>query len=150
MSAEATVRAARQGDLDAFNRLVQDHQAAVYTLAYRVLGDEAAAVAATQAAFVRALRELSAYRSGPFKLFVLRCLVQVCGPLLGRGAAPAAGAFPRLAALPPAQCLALALVDLAGLDYAQAGTVLGVSAAQVRRDLAAARGALVGTLVSAA
>jgi RNA polymerase sigma-70 factor (ECF subfamily) len=150
MSAEATLRAARQGDLDAFNRLVLDHQAAVYTLAYRVLGDEAAAVAATQAAFVRALRELGAYRAGPFKLFVLRCLVQVCAPLLGRGAAPATREFPRLAALPRAQCLALALVDLAGLDYAQAGAVLGVTASQVQHDLAAARRALALPLVSAA
>lgn len=145
---EATLRAARRGDLRAFNRLVEEHQEAVYTLAYRVLGDEAAAAEATQAAFVSALRELRGYRNGPFRLWVLRWLVHDCQPRLA-GAAPveAGAALPGcLAALPPAQRLALALVDIARLDYSQAAAVLGLSAGQVRGHLAAARQALARAL----
>jgi RNA polymerase sigma-70 factor, ECF subfamily len=147
MTADAALRAARQGDLSAFNRLVLEHQTAVYNLAYRLLDDEHAAAEATQTAFVSALRGLRAYHAGPFKLWVLRCLVQACRPLLGRRTDPAA--LPGgLAALPPAQGLALGLVDIAGLDYAQAAAVLGLSLEQLRCDLAAARRALSQMLVA--
>jgi RNA polymerase sigma-70 factor, ECF subfamily len=142
----AALRAARHGDLRAYNRLVLEHQAAVYTFAYRVLGDEGAAVEATQAAFTSALRELRAYRDGPFNLWVLGWLVRACQPWLDRRS-PLAASRPlpgSLAALPPAQCLALALVDIARLDYAQAAAVLGVSAGQLGCHLAAARRALAG------
>ena len=146
MTADATLRAARRGDLSAFNRLVLEHQTAVYNLAYRLLDDESAAAEATQAAFVSALRGLRAEHIQAFRVWVLRCLVQACRPLLGRRAAPAA--LPGgLAALPPAQGLALGLVDIAGLDYAQAAGVLGLSPAHLRADLAAARRALAGMLV---
>jgi RNA polymerase sigma-70 factor (ECF subfamily) len=141
-SPETTLRAARQGDLRAFNRLVLEHQEAVYNLAYRLLGDEGAAADATQAAFAGALRELGACRPGAFKLWVLRWLVRACRPGL-IGPAPAAAALPgSLARLPPAERLALALVDIARLDYAQAAAVLDVSTAEVRGHLAAARRAL--------
>jgi RNA polymerase sigma-70 factor (ECF subfamily) len=145
MNFDATLRAARQGDLRAFNQLVLEHQAAVYNLAYRVLADERAAAEATQAAFTSALRELRAYRKGPFRLWVLRWLVVACRPFLGRcPGLPPASLPGGLAALPPAQCLALALVDIAGLDYSEAAAVLACTTGQVRGDLAAARRALVG------
>jgi len=125
---------------------VAAHEDSVYNLAYRVLGDEAAATEATQAAFVSALRELDAYRDGPFKVWVLRWLVRACLPRLGRRT-HAAGAVNAvlpgcLAALPPAQRLALALVDIARLDYDQAASVLGLAPRQVRCELAAARQAI--------
>jgi RNA polymerase sigma-70 factor (ECF subfamily) len=158
MRTDTTLTAARRGDLAAFNRLVLEHQATVYNVAHRVLGDERAAAEVTQAAFVSALQELPAFREGPFQLWVLRWLVQACQPWLGRASRQsAAGSLPRaaaaeaplphcLAALPPGQCLALALVDIAGLDYAQAALVLGASVARVRADLASARRALSGAL----
>jgi DNA-directed RNA polymerase specialized sigma24 family protein len=144
---DPALRAARQGDLQAFNRLVLAHQDTVYNAAYRLLGDEAAAVEATAAAFASARRELRAYRAGPFKVWVLRWLAEACRPRLGRRPAAPGAAWPGcLAALPPAQGLVLALVDIAGLSYAEAGAALGLSSAQVRGDLAAARRALCGTL----
>ena len=142
---EPTLRAARAGDLLAYNRLVLEHQDAVYNLAYRLLGDAAAAAEATQAAFVGALRELRGCPAGAFRAWVLRWLVRACQPRLGRGSRPAepVASWPGcLAALPPAQRLALALVDIAGLDYAQAASVLGLKPEQLRADLAAARRAL--------
>jgi DNA-directed RNA polymerase specialized sigma24 family protein len=143
---QATLRAARDGDLPAINRLVAAHQDAVYNLAYRVLGNEAAAAQATEAALVSAMRALRRYHDGPFQVWLLRWLVQACQPALGARKPPSAGTdqgWPsRLAALPPAQRLVLALVDIAGLDYAQAGAVLGLPTRQVRCDLAAARGRL--------
>jgi DNA-directed RNA polymerase specialized sigma24 family protein len=145
-SRDATLHAARHADLRAFNRLVLEHQEAVYTLAYRLLGDEGAAAEATQAAFVGALREQRAGPQEPFKLSVLRWLVRACQPRLARRppAAAGPGLAGRLAALPPAQGLAVALVDIARLDYAQAAGVLGVSAGQLACHLAAARRALGG------
>lgn len=104
---ETTLQAARHGDLHALNRLVLAHQDAVYILAYRLLGDEAAAAEATQAAFVRAQRELRGYREGTFRVWVLRWLAPACRPSLGRpsarpGARRAAALPGCLAALPPA------------------------------------------------
>jgi DNA-directed RNA polymerase specialized sigma24 family protein len=146
MTADAALRAARQGDLSAFNRLVLEHQTAVYNLAYRLLDDENAAAEATQAAFVSALRGLRADHVGAFKLWVLRCLVQACRPRLGRRVGPVA--LPAgLAALPPGPALALGLVDIAGLNYAEAAAVLSLSHAQLCCDLAAARRALAAMLV---
>jgi RNA polymerase sigma-70 factor (ECF subfamily) len=143
---EPTLRAARAGDLLAYNRLVLEHQDAVYNLAFRLLGDAALAAEATQAAFVGALRELHLEREWSFRMGLLRCLVQACRPRLGRlvprRLAPAKSLPGCLASLPPAQRLALALVDIAGLDYAQAARVLGLAPTQVRCDLAAARQAL--------
>jgi RNA polymerase sigma-70 factor (ECF subfamily) len=144
---ETTLRAARQGDLLAFNALVLSHQDAVYTLAFRLLGDEAAAAEATQAAFVRAQRELrrpSAPLAAPFGVWMLRWLVLACQPnMFRRSLHPPASAGPGcLVTLPPALRVVLALVDLAGLDYAQTAAVLGLSPAQVRGRLALARQAM--------
>lgn len=147
---EPTLRAARAGDLLAYNRLVLEHEDVVYNLAYRVLGDATAAAEATQVAFVSALRELRGCPAGAFRMWVLCWLVRACQPRLGRRSHPAepAASLPGcLAALPPAQRLALALVDIAGLDYAQAAGVLALKPDQLRHDLAAARRTL-GTVTT--
>lgn len=146
-SFEPDLRAARAGDLPAYNRLVLEHQDVLYNLAYRVLGDQAAAVEATQAAFVSAQRKLRAYRTGPFRVWLIYWLVRACRSHLdGKVSRPVASDLVGpgdLAKLPPAQRLALVLVDIAGLDYGQAASVLEQAPAQVRHDLAAARRALV-------
>ncbi len=120
-------------DLASFNRLVEQHQSLVYTVAYRLLGEAGAATAATTAALTRAYQQ-SAPRDWPALLWLLRCLLAACGPANTNGGA--------LAGLPADQRQVVALVDVAGLDYDQAGAVLGWSAPQVRTRLAAARQAL--------
>jgi RNA polymerase sigma-70 factor, ECF subfamily len=52
---------ARQGDRDAFGRLVRRHQRRVYAAVLHILGSHADADDATQEAFVRAYRGLAAF-----------------------------------------------------------------------------------------
>ena len=50
------VARAQQGDLDAFNVLVEIHQRAVFNLSLRMVGNAGTAEDATQEAFISALR----------------------------------------------------------------------------------------------
>src|SRR5881628_3404008 len=52
---------ARQGDRDAFGRLVRRHQRRVYAAALHILGNHSDADDATQEAFVRAYRGLTSF-----------------------------------------------------------------------------------------
>jgi len=72
MDEAALVRQAVEGDLDAFNRLVLAYQDAAFNVAYRMLGDDAAAADATQTAFLSAFRNLRSYRGGSFRGWLLR------------------------------------------------------------------------------
>ncbi len=63
---------AKEGDLDAFNRLVLAYQDTAYNLAYRMMGDPAAAEDVTQEAFIAAYRKLNTFRGGSFKAWMLR------------------------------------------------------------------------------
>lgn len=67
-----------RGDLDAFNRLVLAYQDVAFNLAYRMLDDDAAAEDATQTAFISAYRNLSSYRGGSFKAWVMRMVTNTC------------------------------------------------------------------------
>ena len=58
------VRRARRGDERAFGELVERHQAKLFTLAARTLGNEADAADAVQEAFVRAWLALPRFREG--------------------------------------------------------------------------------------
>lgn len=66
------------GDLDAFNRLILAYQDMAYNLAFRMLSDEAAAEDATQTAFISAYRNLTTYRGGSFKAWVMRMVTNTC------------------------------------------------------------------------
>lgn len=55
------VRRALRGDLDAFQRLVERYQQAVYACAYAVTGNRADAADATQETFVRLYRNLEQF-----------------------------------------------------------------------------------------
>ena len=58
----AWILQARQGDQGAFGCLVRAYQRPVYNLAYRMLGDAAAAEEAAQEAFLRAYQHLRSYQ----------------------------------------------------------------------------------------
>ncbi len=148
------IAAARQGDLNAFNHLVESHQDAVYNLAYRILGDPVAAEESAQAAFIQAYRELGRFRRGAFQEWLFSILVQICRARLSRNSRgtihpgahgrssqddPAALAQTCLRALPPDDRLVITLVDLVGMDADQAGTVLGLPSKAIRTRLAQAR-----------
>jgi RNA polymerase sigma-70 factor, ECF subfamily len=72
------IRAARRGNLDAFNALVLYYQDGVYALAYRIMGEAAAAADAAQEAFITAFRRLDTYRGGNFKSWLLRIATNAC------------------------------------------------------------------------
>lgn len=69
---EELVRQSKEGDLDAFNRLVERHQNAVYSLCVRLLGNREAAEDATQEAFLSAYRAISRFEGGNVRSWLLR------------------------------------------------------------------------------
>jgi RNA polymerase sigma-70 factor (ECF subfamily) len=76
------IRAARSGDLAAFNVLVLRYQDAVYTVTYRIMGDVDAAADAAQETFITAYRRLETYRGGVFRAWLLRIATNTCYDLL--------------------------------------------------------------------
>jgi RNA polymerase sigma-70 factor (ECF subfamily) len=78
MDEPALIREAQRGDLNAFNRLVMEHQTQVYNLAYRIIGDGDSAADATQEAFISAYKHISYYRGGSFKAWLLRIVTNAC------------------------------------------------------------------------
>ncbi|GBD23423.1 ECF RNA polymerase sigma factor SigE [bacterium HR29] len=69
---EELVLLSKNGSLDAFNRLVERHQSAVYAVTYRLLGERTAAEDATQETFIAAFRALHGFRSGSVRAWLLR------------------------------------------------------------------------------
>ena len=170
------IQRARQGDLDAFNRLVLDYQDMLYNQAYRVIGEPDAAEDATQEAFISAYRKLHTYRGGSFKGWLLRIVTNACyDELRRRKRKPIAPLEPRnedgeefespdwmvdpgdspeeflqrreLAAaiqlcldqLSTDFRLVVLLVDVQGLDYAEAAQVIEKPMGTVKSRLARAR-----------
>ena len=78
MDEAALIGFARNGDLDAFNRLVLAYQDQVYNHAFRVMGENAAAEDATQEAFISAYKNLSGFRGGSFRAWLLRIVTNAC------------------------------------------------------------------------
>jgi RNA polymerase sigma-70 factor (ECF subfamily) len=78
MDEQSLIQAAKNGDLDAFNRLVLAYQDLVYNQAYRMLGDDAAASDAAQEAFISAFRGIKKFRGGVFKAWLLRIVTNAC------------------------------------------------------------------------
>ena len=72
MDEEKLIEMAQEGDLDAFNRLVMTYQDMAYNVAYRLLGDPAAAEDITQDAFISAYQKLDSFKGGSFKAWLLR------------------------------------------------------------------------------
>ncbi len=72
------LRLAQRGDLEAFNRVVLDHQTRAFNVALRVLDDGEAAADATQEAFLSAYRNLRSYRGGSFRAWLLRIVTNAC------------------------------------------------------------------------
>ena len=62
----------QQGDLTAFNELVERYQGQVFNLALRMLGSEASAADAAQETFISAYRAMKGFRGGSFRSWILR------------------------------------------------------------------------------
>jgi RNA polymerase sigma-70 factor (ECF subfamily) len=72
------IQSARKGDLDSFNRLILAYQDLAFNVAYRMLADEDLAEDAVQNAFISAYNNLSAFRGGSFKAWVMRMVTNGC------------------------------------------------------------------------
>ena len=66
------VARSKQGDLSAFNLIVQRYQSQVYNLAARVLGDRTAAEDIAQETFISAYRAVGRFRGGSLRAWLLR------------------------------------------------------------------------------
>ncbi len=75
---QALIRSAQRGNLEAFNGLVLRYQQQVYNVAYRIMGDEAAASDATQEAFISAYRHVGSFHEGSFRNWLLRIARNAC------------------------------------------------------------------------
>ena len=78
MDEEYLIQAAKEGSLDAFNRLVLAYQDMVYNQALRMLNDEASAADAAQETFISAYRNLRGFRGGIFKAWLMRIVTNAC------------------------------------------------------------------------
>jgi RNA polymerase sigma-70 factor (ECF subfamily) len=78
MDEAALVEEARQGDLNAFNRLILAYQDMAFNLAARMLSDEDMAADVTQVAFLSAYRSLDSFRGGSFRAWVMRMVTNAC------------------------------------------------------------------------
>lgn len=157
------VRAAQDGDLDAFELLVRRHQPIVYRVALRLLGTEADAHDATQEAFERAWRALghfqgrSAVSTWLYRIVTRRCLDLIAGR---RPSEPLSDAVPDIRAdpvqaaeqrerlraithviarLPGDQRAALVLREFEGLSYDEVAEVLDITVSAVKGRIHRAR-----------
>lgn len=141
---------ARAGDRQAFSALVCRHQATVYRVCYRILGDREDAADAAQEAFLRAYRKLDLFQGqSAFKTWLLRLTVNVslnererrksAAVLEGERADPGPGPEAQalraetaaylhrtLQRLPANHRAAVILRDLEGLSYPEVATALAV------------------------
>lgn len=78
MDETGLIQDARNGDLDAFNRLILAYQDRLYNHACRMLGDAAGAADAVQEAFIIAYEKLSTFRGGSFRAWLTRIVTNLC------------------------------------------------------------------------
>jgi RNA polymerase sigma-70 factor (ECF subfamily) len=72
------IQQAQRGDLEAFNQLVLAHQDALYTVAYRLMGDSDTAFDMAQEALITAYRKLDTYQGGNFGAWLRRIVTNRC------------------------------------------------------------------------
>ncbi len=69
---EQLIAAAQDGDLGAFNQLVERYERLVYAVCFRLLGNAQRTEDVTQETFIRAYTALSQFRGGAFRSWLLR------------------------------------------------------------------------------
>jgi RNA polymerase sigma-70 factor (ECF subfamily) len=72
------VARSREGDLAAFNTLVERYQRPLYNLCLRMLASPEAAEDATQEAFIHAFRSIRTFRGGSLKSWLFRIGANGC------------------------------------------------------------------------
>ncbi len=161
------VRAARDGDLGAFEELVRGSQADVWRLCFHLLGDRSLAEDVAQDAFVRAYRFLGRYRGDSkfstwlFSIVRNCCLDELRRLARRRNIAEAVRAEPTRAAVESSVRMEVSdalgelsvelrepvvLIDMFGESYKQAARILGVPEGTVKSRVHRARALLARSL----
>ncbi|MEW5828293.1 MAG: sigma-70 family RNA polymerase sigma factor [Chloroflexota bacterium] len=78
METTSLIQAAQGGDLEAFNRIVLQHQDLLFGIAVRMLNDEDDAADAVQEALIAAFRKLDTFRGGNLRSWLARITVNAC------------------------------------------------------------------------
>ncbi len=78
MDEVALIADAKNGDVQAYNRLVIHYQELAYNIARRIMGDPQAAEDITQESFIAAYKALNRFRGGSFKSWLLRIVTNRC------------------------------------------------------------------------
>jgi len=81
---EHLVSLSKDGNLDAFNSLVERYQGSVFNLCLRLVADRGAAEDATQEAFLSAYRSISRFDGGNFRSWLFRIAANQCKDELRR------------------------------------------------------------------
>ena len=84
MDEQLLIRSSRKGDLESFNHLVLAYQEMIFNTALRILGDDELAADATQEAFISAFRNITSYRGGSVKAWLMRTVTNACSDELWR------------------------------------------------------------------
>jgi RNA polymerase sigma-70 factor, ECF subfamily len=166
-----TIRAARAGDLRAFESLVRDYQADVWRFAYHLTRNRTVAEDVTQEAFLKAFRSFASFRGdSKFTSWLFR-IVRNCaidafrrtkheGPVrddvlaaLSSGREPGHGSTVdrlRLAqamrALPDDLREPFVVIEVLGYDYREASSILGVKVGTIKSRMHRARALLIRSL----
>ena len=157
------IRAAMAGDVGAFEQIVRQHQQSVWRYLRRLLGDATAAEDVAQEAFLRVYRRLPTYAfRARFSTWVFQIArnagldelrrrqrddraIRASRPVAAASNGPAVARVEidaALATLPVHQREALLLVEVLGLRYAEAATVLAVPVGTVKSRVFGARSRL--------
>jgi RNA polymerase sigma-70 factor (ECF subfamily) len=78
MEEQDLISRGREGDVQAFNELVERYERLVYNVALRMIGDSAAAEDVTQDTFISAYKAIGKFRGGSFKSWLLRIATNNC------------------------------------------------------------------------
>jgi RNA polymerase sigma-70 factor (ECF subfamily) len=78
MDEQALITDAQGGNLDAFNTLILYYQDSVFNTALRIMGDGDTAADAAQEAFISAFKNISTFRGGSFKGWLMRIVTNAC------------------------------------------------------------------------
>ena len=163
-SDESLMLSVRDGDLDAFERIVLRHQAEAWRVAYRFTGDAAEAEDLAQEAFLRILGAAPRYKpTATFRTYFYRVLTRLCLDHRRKKRPALADPYPNtqdgspspsqqasraerdaaiqvaLATLPARQRSAVIMRYFEGLSGSETAEALGVSPKAVERLLARAR-----------
>ena len=166
---EDLIARSRDGDVDAFNQIVDMYQRPLYNMALRMLGDAPAAEDATQDAFFSAFRNIGRFKGGNLKSWLFTIAANACRDMLrsrnvrrtesldaedvtidphSPTESPEDYAVRRemgqsiqqgLDSIPHNQRLAVVLIDVQGFGYEEAAVVMGISVGTVKSRLSRGR-----------